>query len=402
MQGMRKRWAEARLRQLRRQFPAVLILGARQVGKTTLVQSAFPQAAYCDLEDPALRHLFAEEPAFQLERRAGPEGLILDEAQCVPAIFSALRGLIDRHRKRNGRFLLLGSAHPSLIRQVSESLAGRVGILDLDPFTVAEVAGKAPQRALHDLWLRGGFPDAYLGDFREWWEAYLRTYVERDVPQLGLGADPILLRRLLMMLAHSQGGLLNLSQLGQSLGISYHTVERYVNLLEQTFLVRRLLPYYRNVRKRLVRAPKVYLRDTGLLHHLLNLSTLAELENHPARGASWETFVIEDIIRREKLASPQSQFFFWRTAAGAEIDLVIERGPERFGFEIKAGSGEKMVYAHKLAAALADVGARHGWVLDHGSGQTPLSSNVERRGYAEAYAWLPEGSSNRQRKRRSR
>ena len=195
----------------------------------------------------------------------------------MPAIFSALRGLIDRHRKQNGRFLLLGSAHPSLIRKVSESLAGRVGILQLDPFTVAEVAGKTPQRALQNLWLRGGFPDAYLGDFREWWEAYLRTYVERDVPQLGLSADPILLRRLLMMLAHSQGGLLNLSQLGQSLGISYHTVERYVNLLEQTFLVRRLLPYYRNVRKRLVRGPKVYLRDTGLLHHLLNLSTLAEL-----------------------------------------------------------------------------------------------------------------------------
>jgi TolB-like protein len=155
-----------------------------------------------------------------------------DEAQSVPAIFAALRGLIDRDRKQNGRFLLLGSAHPPLIRHVSESLAGRVGILDLDPFTAAEVAGQSPARALFDLWLRGGFPDAFAGDFREWWEACLRTYIERDLPQHGLSADPMLLRRLLTMLAHCQGGLLNLSQLGQSLGVSYHTVDRYVNLLE--------------------------------------------------------------------------------------------------------------------------------------------------------------------------
>ena len=387
---MRKRLAEARLRQLWQQFPAVLILGARQVGKMTLARTAFPKAAYCDLEDPTLRHLFTEEATFQLERRVTAEGLILDEAQSVPAIFAALRGLIDRDRKKNGRFLLLGSAHPALVRQVSESLAGRVGILDLDPFIVVEVAGKSPKRALHDLWLRGGFPDAYAGNFREWWEAYLRTYLERDVPQLGLSADPILLRRLLMMLAHGQGSLLNLSQLGQSLGISYHTVERYLNVLEQTFLVRRLVPYHRNVGKRLVKAAKVYLRDTGLLHHLLNLATLDELENHPVRGASWETFVTEDVIRREKLAYPHSQFFFWRTAAGAEIDLIIERGPQRFGFEIKAGSGEKMVYAHKLAAALKDVGATHGWVLDQASDLTPLLPNVECRGYAGAYDWLPE------------
>ena len=390
---MRKRLAEARLRQLWQQFPAVLILGARQVGKTTLARAAFPKATYCDLEDPTLRHLFAEEPAFQLERRVSAHGLILDEAQSVPPVFAALRGLIDRDRKRNGRFLLLGSAHPSLIRQVSESLAGRVGILDLDPFTVSEVAGRSPQRALHDLWLRGGFPDAFAGNFREWWEAYLRTYVERDLSQLGVGADPVLLRRLLMMLAHCQGGLLNLSQLGQSLGVSYHTVDRYVNVLEQTFLVRRLSPYHRNVGKRLVKAAKVYLRDTGLLHHLLNLSTLAELENHPVRGASWETFVTEDVIRREKLASPQSQFFFWRTATGAEIDLVIERGSQRFGFEIKAGSGEKMVYAHKLAAALADVAASHGWVLDQSPGITPLLPNVECRGFPGAFDWLPEAPS---------
>lgn len=166
---MRKRLAEARLRQLSQQFPVVLILGARQVGKTTLVRAAFPKAAYCDLEDPALRHLFTEEPAFQLERRDNALGLILDEVQSVPSVFAALRGFIDRDRKRNGRFLLLGSAHPSLIRQVSESLAGRVGILDLDPFTVSEVAGKSPRRALHDLWVRGGFPDAFAGNFREWW-----------------------------------------------------------------------------------------------------------------------------------------------------------------------------------------------------------------------------------------
>lgn len=380
-----------RLRALARQFPAVLILGPRQVGKTTLTRAAFPQAPYLDLEQPGVRQLFTADPLFQIESRLpGKSGaLVLDEVQCVPEIFAALRGLIDRDRRRNGRFILLGSAQPTLIRQVSESLAGRVGILELDPLTVAEVSPGTPKRAWTDLWLRGGFPDALRGNYREWWEAYLRTYLERDLPQLGVRADPLFLRRLLTMLAHSQGGMLNASSLGASLGVSHHTIVRHLDILEQTFIIRRLPPFFRNVGKRLVKAPKVYLRDSGLLHHLLNLGTLDEVRNHPVHGASWETFVLEDVIRREKLRHPHAQFFFWRTADGAEIDLVVECGSARVAVEIKAGRGDKIHAARVLERAMNDVGAKTGWILDQAEGTDMLRPGLARRSFAADPEWLP-------------
>ena len=315
--------------------------------------------------------------------------LILDEVQCVPEIFAALRGLIDRDRKRYGRFILLGSAQPTLIKQVSESLAGRVGILELDPLTVSEVAPGTPKKKWTDLWLRGGFPDALRGDFREWWEGYLRTYLERDLPQLGVQAEPLFLRRLLTMLAHAQGGILNASSLGASLGVSYHTIGRHLDILEQTFLIRRLPPYFRNVGKRLVKAPKIYLRDSGLLHHLLNLSTLDEVRNHPVHGASWETFVLEDLIRREKIKHPHTQFYFWRTADGAEIDLVIERGSTHVAVEIKAGRGDKIHAARVLERAMIDVDAKTGWILDQAEGITVLRPGLARRSFAVDPEWLP-------------
>ena len=380
-----------RLRALARQFPAVLILGPRQVGKTTLTRAAFPQAPYLDLEQPGIRQLFTADPLFQIESRIpGKSGaLVLDEVQCVPEIFAALRGLIDRDRRRNGRFILLGSAQPTLIRQVSESLAGRVGLLELDPLTLAEVSPGTPKRAWTDLWLRGGFPDALRGNFREWWEAYLRTYLERDLPQLGVRADPLFLRRLLTMLAHSQGGMLNASSLGASLGVSHHTIARHLDILEQTFIIRRLPPFFRNVGKRLVKAPKVYLRDSGLLHHLLNLGTLDEVRNHPVHGASWETFVLEDVIRREKLRHPHAQFFFWRTADGAEIDLVVECGSARVAVEIKAGRGDKIHAARVLERAMNDVGAKTGWILDQAEGTDVLVPGLARRSFAADPEWLP-------------
>lgn len=391
MRGMWNRLHSPRLRALARQFPAVLILGPRQVGKTTLTRAAFPQAPYLDLEQPGVRQLFTADPLFQIESRLpGKSGaLVLDEVQCVPEIFAALRGLIDRDRRRNGRFILLGSAQPTLIRQVSESLAGRVGILELDPLTVAEVSPGTPKRAWTDLWLRGGFPDALRGNFREWWEAYLRTYLERDLPQLGVRADPLFLRRLLTMLAHAQGGMLNASSLGASLGVSHHTIARHLDILEQTFIIRRLPPFFRNVGKRLVKAPKVYLRDSGLLHHLLNLGTLDEVRNHPVHGASWETFVLEDVIRREKLRHPHAQFFFWRTADGAEIDLVVECGSARVAVEIKAGRGDKIHAARVLERAMNDVGAKTGWILDQAEGTDMLRPGLARRSFAADPEWLP-------------
>lgn len=386
---MWQRLAQKRLENLSGQFPAVLILGARQVGKTTLARQTFPDFPYCDLEEPHLRQLFIDDPTFQIEQRAQPH-LILDEAQSVPQVFASLRGIIDRQRSRTGRFLLLGSAQPSLIRQVSESLAGRVGVLELDPLTASEAESGDPRRSWQELWLRGGFPDAVRGSFREWWESYLRTYVERDLPHLGVSADPVLLRRILTMLAHAQGGLFNASQFGKSLGISYHSVQRYVDILERTFLLRRLSPYFRNVGKRLTKAPKLYLRDTGLLHHLLNINARDELESHPIRGASWETFVLEDIIRRERLRFPHSQCYFWRTQAGAEVDLVLDRGSERFAVEIKTGRGDKRQVARTLEQAMLDIGATAAWVIDQADGGDPVRRGIERRGFTDSVEWLPQ------------
>lgn len=379
------------LRLLAGQFPAVLILGPRQIGKTTLARTAFPHAAYLDLEQPALRRAFTDDPAFQLQRRLeatrGP--LVLDEAQSVPELFAVLRGVIDEDRRRHGRFILLGSAQPALVRQVSESLAGRIGIIELDPITVAEAAPGTPKRRWTEVWLRGGYPDALRGDFRRWWEAYLRTYLERDLPQLGVTAEPLFMRRLMTMLAHAQGGMLNASSLGSALGVSYHTVNRHLDILEQTFLIRRLPPYFRNVGKRLVKAHKVYLRDSGLLHHLLNLNTLDEVRDHPVHGASWETFVLEDVIRREQLRHPHAQFFYWRTADGAEIDLIIERGRERVAVEIKAGRGGQDLAGRSLAKAMVDAGAKTGWILDQAPGSDPIRAGIWRRSFAETPGWLP-------------
>ncbi len=391
---MYPRLATQRLHELARQFPAVLILGARQVGKTTLARAAFPDLPYCDLEDPASQALFAEDPRFQLDARARP-GVILDEAQRVPPLFSALRGAIDADRQAMGRFILLGSAQPALVRQVAETLAGRVGILELAPLTAAEVSLPASGSDYVSLWLTGGFPDAHTaerrgGHFRDWWEAYLRTYVERDLPALGVSADPLLMRRLLTMLAHAQGGLANFNQLAAALGIANRTVVRYVDILEQSFLLRRLPPYFRNIGKRLVKAPKLYLRDTGLLHHLLNIDSLESLDSHPIRGASWETFVLEDLLRREAMRHPYAQAYFWRTAMGAEVDLLLERGDGLHAIEVKTARATSPYLSRGLRAILADTGAKSATVIDQGEGDDPLAPGVNRRSFASSREWLPD------------
>lgn len=390
---MLRRIAEDRLRALWSAFPAVLVLGARQVGKTTLARTVLPEALYCDLEEPGTRELFSEDPTYQIEsreERIGERALILDEAQAVPEVFSALRGIIDRERSRNGRFLLMGSAQPSLVRGISETLTGRVGVITLDPLTAIEVSSGNKEMDYRILWLRGGFPDALRGDFRTWWESYLSTFLERDLPYLGVSADPLLARRLLTYLAHVQGGLFNASEVGRNLGVSYHTIHRYIGIFERTFLVRRLPPYFRNIGKRLVRSPKIYLRDTGLLHHLLNVSSVEELESHPKRGASWETFVLEDLLRREGVAYPHSQHYFWRTAAGAEIDLLLERGQELFGVEVKVGRGGKAGVGKRMGEVVRDVGAKAGWILDQSKEEVPLVSGVVCRGFPIDFSWLPK------------
>lgn len=373
--------AADRLRYLAEKFPAVVILGPRQIGKTTLARQVFSHLPYVDLEEPRTRELFQEDATFQLEQRA-KNGIVLDEAQAVPAVFSALRGLIDRDRHHNGRFIVLGSVQPAMVRGVSESLAGRAGLLELEGLTAVEAASAAAPFPVDELWLRGGFPDALQGDFRQWHEPYLRLLIERDLPQLGIAADPLFVRRLLTMLAHQQGGLLNVQSLCNALDVSHAKITRLLDIFEQTFLLRRLQPWFANVGKRLTKAPKVYLRDTGMLHHLLGIGTLAQLDSHPIRGESWESFVINDLLAREHLVHPHSQAYFWRTAVGAEIDLLLDRGDQMLAVEIKAGRGNRNQARH-LGDALADVKAQHGWIADQGEGEEALTPLVSRIGFGE-------------------
>lgn len=384
---MYERLCGRRLLELAAGFPAVVIAGARQAGKTTLARAVFPGYAYVDLEDPRTAQRFRDDARFALDALKG--GAILDEAQAVPEVFAALRGAIDAERQRAGRYIVLGSAQPALVRGIAESLSGRAALVELDPLAACEAA--TGERPVHwrDLWLKGGFPDALRGDFREWWEAYLRTLLERDLAQYGVSAEPLFTRRLLTMLAHQHAGLLNASALGASLGVSYHTVQRHVDVLESVFVLRRLRPYFRNVGKRLTKAPKVFLRDTGLLHHLLNIGTLEQLEAHPSRGASWEGFVAEDILRRERVARPRSQSWFWRTQAGAEIDLVLDRGDARFAIEVKAGRGGAPRTLRSLREAMPDIGVDRAWIVDQAGGAELIGPGIARIGFAEAVYGTP-------------
>ena len=369
-------------------FPVITILGARQVGKTTLARAAFPRFTYLDLEDPRTAERFRDDARFALDQ-AGATGLILDEAQAVPGLFPALRGAVDANRAANGRFVLLGSAQPALVRGVAESLAGRVAVFDLDPLTACEADTGDDPRDWQALWLKGGFPDALRADFRTWWDAYLRMLLERDLPQYGVSADPVFMRRLLTMLAHQHGGLFNASSLGASLGVSYHTIQRQVDVLESVFLVRRLAPWFRNIGKRLTKSPKVYLRDSGLLHHLLNISTFDDLASHPSRGASWEGFVIEDVLRRERVARPGTQPWFWRTAAGAEVDLVLDRGNDKVALEIKAGRGGDTRSLRALRDSLPDIGADRAWIVDQADGIAGLGPRIARAGFPQVRGGTP-------------
>jgi predicted AAA+ superfamily ATPase len=335
------RVAKARLLDLLQRFPAVALLGPRQAGKTTLALSLEeqlrPQALYLDLELPSDRAKLADPELYLSQHR--DRLVILDEIHRLPDIFQTLRSLIDR-RRRTGRkvsqFLLLGSASMDLMHQSAETLAGRIAYLELTPFTATEVGGTSPSAA-DALWLRGGFPESFLADDDEgsfeWRTAFIQTYLERDVPALGPRVPAETLRRFWQMLAHNQGQMFNGAQLAAGLGVSGHTIARYLDILVDLLLVRRLQPWVSNVRKRLVRSPKVYVRDSGLVHALLGIRTQEELFGHPIVGPSWEGMLIENILSSLP-ATVRS--WFYRTSAGAEIDLVLEFGPKNiWAIEIK-------------------------------------------------------------------
>lgn len=359
-------------------FPVVAVLGPRQCGKTTLIRETVgrhPGVVYLDLERPSdLAKLRDPELFFNLHRTQGTASLFcLDEIQRAPEIFPLLRSLVDEDR-RNGQFLLLGSASRDLLRQTSESLAGRIAHLELTPFLASEIPGDDPG-ALPRLWVRGGFPRSFLAasdeSSRAWRESFVLTFLERDLPQLGLNVPAAMLHRLWRMLAHIHGQTLNSSQLGGALGVSHPTIRSYLDLLTQTFMVRLLEPFATNTKKRIVKSPKVYLRDSGILHTLLQIDRLDDLLAHPGYGESWEGLVIENVIA----ALPRWQPSFYRTADGAEIDLVLERGQRRLAIECKASTAPKV--SRGFWSALDDLGIEEAWVVAPVTEAYPLRAGVK-------------------------
>jgi len=376
------------------EYPAVAILGPRQVGKTTLAhdigKTLTGQPVYLDLESPSDLAKLSDPEAF-FELNAG-QLVILDEIQRVPELFAVLRGVIDRRRRdgyRTGQFLILGSASLELIRQSSESLAGRLAFKELSGLTVTEVHGSV-EDDVTALWLRGGFPDSMLATSDDasmrWRLNFILTYLERDIPQLGPRIPATTLRRLWTMLAHQQGGQPNYARLGSSLEVAGVTAKRYVELFEDLLLIRSLRPWSSNVGKRLVKAPKVYIRDSGISHALLGLKTIDDVLGHPVSGPSWEGFVVENILS----VLPQGySTWYYRTAAGAEIDLVIEAGSRGIiAIEIKRSSAP--VVSRGYHVACDDIGANERCVIHGGNQSFPMGNGVMARSLIDAMRWLIE------------
>lgn len=355
-------------------FPAVALLGPRQAGKTTLariVASARPDSVHLDLERPSdLAKL--SDPELFLSRHAG-QFIVLDEIQRQPELFAVLRALIDAQRTP-GRFLLLGSASPQLLRQASESLAGRICFHELAPFDVSEI--NPSHRQLQDFWLRGGYPLSWLAPSDAssfaWRESFVATHLERDIPAFGIRIPGTTLHRFWQMLAHLHGQLWNASRLAAGFGVSAPTVQHYLDILEATYMLRRLPPLQANLGKRLVKSPKVYLRDSGILHALLGIENLNDLAGHPIVGASWEGWVLEQIAQ---LIGAQWQLSFYRTASGAEMDVVATRGNRKIGFEIKFSSAPAL--SKGFWSALNDLQLDQAYVVAPVESGYPLAPNVE-------------------------
>jgi len=355
------------------EFPITGIVGSRQVGKTTLAKAIREhirkRAIYIDLELPSDREKL-RDPELYLRQFSG-ELVIIDEIQRMPELFPLLRALVDKDRKA-GRFLILGSASPDLIKRASESLAGRIVYHELAALNLRETGSES----LPKLWLRGGYPDSFLAGSDEQSfacrEAFIKTYLEMDIPQLGLQIPSLQLRRFWTMIAHSHGQLWNASKIAESLGISAPTTRRYLDILSETFITRQLPPYYANVKKRLVKSPKVYIRDSGLLHALLMLRSLDELQSHPSLGSSWEGFVIEQII---STLSGTGEFFFYRTSAGAELDLLfLDRKNKPIAVEVKYSLSPGL--SKGFRNAFADLACKQGFVVYPGEESYPLAENI--------------------------
>lgn len=362
----------ARVTALLRQFPVVGVLGARQVGKTTLARQVIANrrgpSTFFDLESAADRARLAD-PLLALRDLRGL--IVIDEVHQLPDLFRTLRVLADEPAGRR-RFLVLGSASPELLRQGAETLAGRIAYHELHGFRLDEV-GVAQ---LSKRWTRGGFPRSFLARSEaasaEWRDQFIRTFLERDIPQFGLRIPAPALRRFWTMIAHYHAQTWNSSELARAFGVAHTTVQRYLDVLTETFMVRQLPPWHENLSKRQVRAPKVYLRDTGLLHTLLGVRSTQELENHPKVGASWEGFALDVVL--DHLGARFGEAYFWGTHAGAELDLFIVRGRTRVGFEFKRTSSPTVTPS--MRSALADLRLQRLYVVHAGMATFPLTEQI--------------------------
>jgi len=378
MQGMLERQITEKLQAAIEHVPAVVLLGARQVGKTTLAKTIAKDidSIYLDLEAPE-DLLKLSDPTSFLSTHAN-KLVILDEIQRSPELFPVLRGLIDKNReqgRRAGQFLLLGSASMDLMRQSSESLAGRIGYIEMSGLNLTEI--DRTQKNRQTLWLRGGFPDSYLAAdddvAMDWLENLIRTYLERDIPQMGFRVPAARLRRLWTMLAHLQGETINYSKLASNLEVDAKTVSHYIDILTDLLLVRRLEPWHPNVKKRLVKSPRYYVRDSGILHRLLAINSHDTLLSNPVLGKSWEGFAVENIL---SVLPGRTETYFYRTAAGAEVDLVIKMpSSEIWAIEIKYGVAPKI--GKHYSQTCDDVGATHKYILYGGEDEFAVGNNVK-------------------------
>lgn len=353
-----------------REYPVTLLLGPRQCGKTSVARrlAARKKAVVFDLEDPETP-LAPEVARTLLKEQKGL--VVIDEVQRQPNLFELLRVLADR-RPRPARFLILGSASPSIVKGASESLAGRVAFIEMSGFTLAEAG---PSR-WSELWLRGGLPPSYLAKntalSHRWRMNYIQSFLERDIPQLGIRVPAAALRRFWTMLAHYQGQVWNASDLGRAMGVKEDTARHYLDILTGAFMVRQLQPWFENMGKRVVKAPKVYFRDTGILHALLGIRTGRQLFSHPRMGFSWEGFAMDEVIRA---AGAERDAFFYRTHAGTEIDLVIARGGRRYGFEFKFADAPRV--SRSMHVALSDLKLKRIWIVYPGDRTWRLTDKIE-------------------------
>ncbi len=353
----------------------VALLGPRQSGKTTVARQILPPESrgYFDLEDPvSLRRL--EDPMLALQDLQGT--VVLDEIQRAPHLFPLLRVLADRVPIQT-RFLILGSASPTLMKGASESLAGRLETISVSGFSLAEVG----ETSMHRLWLRGGFPRSFLArseaDSLAWRRGFITTVLEQDIPQLGIGVSAPAMLRFWTMLAHWHGQVWNAAEPARSLGVSEATTRRYLDYLDGLFMIRQVQPFHNNLAKRVVKHPRIYLRDPGMLHQLLGVRTRLELEGHPKVGASWEGFAFEEVLR---LTQPD-QFYFWRTHNGAELDLLLIKGGKKVGVEFKLSNSPGLTPS--MLTALKDLELQKIWVVHAGSNRYPLHKHVEAVPLAE-------------------